>query len=356
MDNALAQFAAPASIAASALALALLYLDIPKRKRTAGSVPVSILIGVLGSAAWIVVGAPLAMTVLPALVPGLAALAGLAAIVATFAVREATTRLPVIVAWCVLWSLTVFVPVTISIYSSDGLFRQLGYFPLDHGGAIPALVAAGGATTAVLIINRRMPRPLAVARSASSAVVASAVLLLAWTFWLVSMELAIDEATPRIVLNTVLAGGFGIAGWLIVERIHHEKATLAAASAGLVSGLSSITAGAAYLDPLWAAVIGLVAGVLSATFVYRRVRISGRTSWFVVGAHAIAPGVGLVLLGMFAEGIGMLFTGQPAFLVAEILVALVVFGYSVVVSAVLWLILRLVPGAPPPPAAPARSD
>src|SRR5690606_10789615 len=126
-------------------------------------------------------------------------------------------------------------------------------------------------------------------RSTASMVAATALLVPAWALWLVSLELAVDEATPRILLNVVVAGALGSVGWLLVQRIHHDTATFAAASAGLVAGLSSVTAGAAYLDPLWAGVIGLLAAVLSATFVHRRVRLSGREAWFLVGAHAIAP-------------------------------------------------------------------
>jgi hypothetical protein len=55
----------------------------------------------------------------------------------------------------------------------------------------------------------------------------------------------------------------------------------------------------------------------------------------------VAPVSGILFLGLFATGIGMLFTGQPVFLGTEVTAALAVFVYSVVVSAILWALLRL---------------
>jgi Amt family ammonium transporter len=334
--NLFASVIAPLGVLSSAAGLAVLYRHLP----VAGGVLPALVVMIAGVAGWLTIGVVILRADLSGLEVPVGALAAVAALLVTLAVRERTGSFAAATLFAVSWTAAVFVPVAIVIHGSNAL-PVMGMFSLDHGGAIAGLLAPGAAIAAILLSTRHSTELRPATRTPASILLISLVLFASWTAWLVGMELAIDEATPRILLNAACAGIFGVIGWLIVQRIHHDRATIAAASAGLVSGLSSVTAGVSFLDPIWASVTGIVAAIFAATFVHRRIRLSGRASWFLVGVHLLAPLIGLVLLGMFAKGAGMLFTGQLGFLVTEVTVAVAVIAYSALVSAVLWGLIRL---------------
>jgi len=157
---------------------------------------------------------------------------------------------------------------------------------------------------------------------------------------LAGAELAIDGATPSILLNGLVGAVGGTAGWLAVQRILHLRTTLSGVAAGLMSGFFSVAAGAPLFTPVSAAAAGVLAGAAACYFTLRRVAASRRQQWFIVGSHLIAGGVGVVLLGLLATDMGFLFTGQIGFIVDQIASTVVVAVYSAAVSFLLWLALK----------------
>lgn len=343
MENVIGAVAAPGGVIATLIVLAALYRHVYADRAKARSALATIVVVATGAAVWLVLGSWLFGDIPLGLQPMVTALAGLAAYLATLGVRERSGSIVVSAIFAIAWSVAVFVPATGAVFGSGGALAELGFFPLDHGGALVALVAPASAAVAILVLERKHIVSPTDVQPPSVVIWGSLALWVVWTLWLVGAELAIDEATSRILVNSVLAPVFGVIGWLIVQRIHHDTVTVGAAATGLVSGLSAITAGAAYLDPLWSSVTGLAAGILSASFVHRRVRLSGRESWFAVGSHLVAPATGIVLVGMFASEVGMLFTGQVGFLSSELASTFLVVTYSFAVSVVLWILLRATP-------------
>jgi ammonia channel protein AmtB len=65
-------------------------------------------------------------------------------------------------------------------------------------------------------------------------------------------------------LNTMLAGGTGMLGWLVVEQRRDGKPTTLGAASGAVAGLVGITPACGFVQPLGGAAIGLVAGMVCA--------------------------------------------------------------------------------------------
>ncbi len=342
--NAGAAFAtiiAPMGLAIVATGLAVLYRDIPHTGATRRAMLLSLAIALLGAAVWLAVGLPLGVGVTPGLMPSITVLAGVATTLATYAVRERVASTSTAVVFALVWCATVFVPVAIADFSPNGFFESLGLTPLDHGGALAAFIAPASAAVSVLAIERRRVQRIEIATYPTSPRWTTVAMWAGWMLALVCMELAIDDVTPRIVVNALLAPLFGVLGWLVIQRIHHQVSTVSGAAAGLVTGLAGITAGAAFLDPLWASVTGFAAAAFSASFVHRRVRRSRLESWFIVGAHLVAPVTGLVLLALFASGLGFVFTGQIGLALAEFTSIILTIVYSVVVSALLWMLLRL---------------
>lgn len=269
----------------------------------------------------------------------LAVLAGMAAFLATIALRSVGSTVLATVLFSFAWTLLVYVPVALMIFAPLG--GLLGLQPIDHGGALAVNVAAGAAAFGVLVTSGpRRARERSGALPMRVGVIAVAVLAVSWVVWLAGSELAVDDLTPGILLNGVVGALAGVGGWVVAQRIRHQVTTLSAVAAGLVSGLVSVTAAAPLFTPVSAAVTGVVAGAAACIFTYRRVEASRRQQWFIVGSHLVAGGVGLVMLALLATGLGFLFTGQLVLIRDQILSVLVVGIWSGGVAAGLWFVLR----------------
>lgn len=329
-----------AALSVIAIALMIASMMIVYSRMLPAGAPVGVSVASVGTGVviWLVGAAILRPPIPPELIAPIAALGGLAALLATAVARAYAASAPVVVAFAVVWSAVVFVPVAVLSFTGLGPF---GVRPIDQGGSLAINVAAGAAALGVLVAGGAGAprlRPSAVPRG--FATVGVIVLILGWIGWLVGAELAIDELTPGILINGVAAAGGGVVGWLVVQRIRHQSTTLSAVAAGIVSGLVGVSAGAPMYAPLAAFVAAGLAAACACLFTLRWVGETRRQQWFIVGSHLIAGAVGLVVLGLFANDLGFLFTGQYVFLRDQVICCVLVAGWSMGVSALLWLGLR----------------
>jgi Amt family ammonium transporter len=318
------------------VSLAVLYARMLPASPLWKSLSISAGVTALGATTWFVL-VPVALpTGISELFGPIGMLAGLATLIATIAVRSTGASSLVTLVFAFAWSLLVFVPIALGTFVTG----VVGVMPLDHGGSVAVNVAGGAATLGVLLAagpSAPRLRASSLARGLGSAAVFA--LVIGWLGWLVAAELAIDEVSGEILLNGALGGAGGIVGWLAVQRIRHQSTTLAAVSAGLVSGLVAVTAGAPLLSPVAAASSGILAGGAACIFTLRRVGASRRQQWFIVGSHLIAGAVGIVLIGLLATDSGFLFTGQVGIIQDQVISTVAVAMYSAVISFLLWLLL-----------------
>lgn len=325
------------------------------------SVAFSLAVAAAGIVVWLAIAPLVAPQVVGPLLAPIAALAGVAVYLPTIAVRAAGGGLVATVLYSVCWSALVFVPVAIMTFALFEADTVLGLAPLDHGGSLATNVAGGAATLGVLLANGRNAPRLRTAKIGRGMATAGMIALaFGWLAWLAAAELAIDEATPRILVNGVLGALGGIVGWLAAERIRKQSSSLNAIAAGLVCGLVAVSAGAPLLSPIAAVAAGAAAGAGGGLFTLMRVAASRRQQWFVVGSHLVAGAIGLTALGVLATGLGYVFTGDTgitwtgvfSFFEREVLSTVLVGAYSTLVSFALWSVLKRLPARR---AGPARS-
>jgi len=272
-----------------------------------------------------------------------AALAAVAGFLASLTVRDTTSHPLPAALFAAGWTALVFTPVAIVVLFPVSVGIPLTAGPLDLGGALPVQVAVGAGALVVLTVARRWAvedRSHVRPRSWLS-LLSGLVIWGGWLLGFVGLELTLDSViTPRIILNTLVAPVLGVVGWLIAQRIVSASTTANGAVAGLFSGIVAISAGAAYFTPLWAGLTGLVAGLVGSLFVTRRIRATGRHAWFLVGAHLIAASVGLLMVGIFGLGLGLVYDGQTTLFQVQLVSIVVVVLWSGGISLLLWLVVR----------------
>ena len=102
----------------------------------------------------------------------------------------------------------------------------------------------------------------------------------------------------------------------------------------------AITPAADVVSPLWAMVIGAIAGVVTCLACGLKFKFGYDDSLDVVGVHGVGGLIGTVLIGFFGVGTGLFTGGSWRQLVVQILVALIAILYSAVVTSIIVFALE----------------
>jgi Amt family ammonium transporter len=134
---------------------------------------------------------------------------------------------------------------------------------------------------------------------------------LLWFGWFgfnAGSALAADEIAVLAFTNTQIATGAGLLGWVVMEFCKIGKASALGAASGIVAGLVAITPAAGFVEPLWAMVIGFVAGILCYAAVVAKVKMGYDDSLDAFGIHGIGGAWGALATGLFVTvgGTGLL--------------------------------------------------
>jgi Amt family ammonium transporter len=189
----------------------------------------------------------------------------------------------------------------------------------------------------------------------TSAAVGVFVLWFGWFGFNPGSTMAADGASiAHVATTTNVAAAAGTLSSMIAAWVFLKKPDLGITLNGSLAGLVAITAPCAFVSVASALVIGLVAGVLvvAAVLFFDRVRVDDP-----VGATAVhlANGVfGTIAVGLFADPSvapsaavakpGLLLGGGMAQLGPQLLGVAVVAGVVLSLSAVFWLVTKLVTG------------
>lgn len=269
------------------------------------------------------------------------------------------TTLPVAMAFIALWAALVYFPVSGWVFNMQwgvggmvgggwlvfGLESAVGAGVLDFAGALPVHIAAGAGALGLAIAGRCRKGHEQAKESAggpSAVLLGSALLWFGWLGATAGAEQAADGIAALAVTNTLVAPAAAMLSWLLIEAVRGRKATARGAASGAVAGLVAISAGAGYLSPLWSLILGVMSGVVCALAVHSlAVRLPG-TAGRIVGIHLVGGVFGALYLGIFAAGEGFLYSGGLSPLMAQLIGALSVAVYSLIVSYLLAKLLRVV--------------
>ena len=213
---------------------------------------------------------------------------------------------------------------------------------IDFAGGTAVHIAAGSAGLALaIVLGKRIgfAKGISKPHNVPLVLLGAGLLWFGWFGFNAGSELAADGIASQAFINTMAAPAAAVIGWLLVERIKDGKATSVGAASGAVAGLVAITPACAALTPLWAIVLGLVAGVLCALAIELKFKWGFDDSLDVVGIHLLGGIIGTLFIGFFASGVGLIFSGSFEQLGKQALGAGVVIVFSFVLSLVIgWIV------------------
>jgi Amt family ammonium transporter len=263
-----------------------------------------------------------------------------------------------------LFATLVYFPVAASVFSFvtddegvptfTGWVGQLGdhlgldAFTIDYAGGTAVHINAGAAALALaIVLGKRVnfSRELAKPHNVPLVLIGAAILWFGWFGF--NGGAALATGTPGtngsaglIFVNTLVAPAAALLGWILVEHFKNGKATAVGAASGIVAGLVAITPACANLSPLWAIVLGLLAGAVCALAIEFKYKLGFDDSLDVVGIHLVGGVIGTLYLGFFAIDSG-LFTGGGNLdqLIVQFIPAVAVGAYSFVVAFILGTVI-----------------
>lgn len=249
-----------------------------------------------------------------------------------------------------VWSSVVYFPVAAWVWGG-GWIQNLGAslgLPevIDLAGGTVIHINAGAAALALaLVAGKRLGfAPGSHPPHSVPLVTIGAALL--WFGWIgFNSGLATTPAEAGLILvNTLGAPAAGIIGWIVVDVIRGKKPGVIGAASGAIAGLVAITPSAANLAPLWALLLGLIAGIACAYAIDWKYRLGYDDSLDVVGLHLVAGVIGSLYLGFFAFDDGLFLGGGAGLLLVQTISVVAVAGYSFVVSLAIALVVKRLTG------------
>lgn len=195
-----------------------------------------------------------------------------------------------------------------SLYTGMGWLREMGF--IDFAGST-VVHSIGGwcALAGIIVLGPRLgkfgpdgePRTIS-GHNLSSVALGGFILWLGWFGFNGGSTAAATASIGLINLNTHLAAASGAVGALLAMVAARRPILLTATVNGSIGGLVAITAGCASMEPMYAVVTGLCAGILMliATALLDYLRLDD-----VVGAvpvHAFCGAWGTIAAGLFKTG------------------------------------------------------
>ena len=254
-------------------------------------------------------------------------------------------------AWLVfagVWATLVYFPVASWVFnvtrdSTSGTVTDGGWIifnlgAIDFAGGTAVEINSGAAALALaLVLGKRVgfAKGIHKPHNVPLVLLGAGLLWFGWFGFNAGSQLAADGIAALAFINTVAAPSAAIMGWLIVERVKDGKATAVGAASGAVAGLVAITPSCANITPIWALVLGLLAGVICALAIELKFTFGFDDSLDVVGIHLVGGLIGTLFLGFVARDVGLLYSGSFDQLGKQAIASLAVLVYSFGVT---WII------------------
>ena len=257
-----------------------------------------------------------------------------------------------------IWATVVYFPVASWVFNfglaEDGSFAYGGWTTyglqetfglgvIDFAGGTAVHITAGAAALALaLVLGRRVGfgKGAHVPHNPPFVLLGAGLLWFGWFGFNAGSELAADGVAALAVVNTIAAPAAALLAWLVVEKIRDGKPTSVGAASGAVAGLVAITPACASLDPVWAILLGVIAGAVCAIAIDLKFKLGLDDSLDVVGIHLVGGLIGTLYLGFFANGTGLFLGGDGTQLLVQAIAAFAIMAYSFVGALVIGFVIH----------------
>lgn len=145
----------------------------------------------------------------------------------------------------------------------------------------------------------------------------------------------------KIFITTNLSAAVSTVTVMCITWIRYKKPDVSMTLNGSLAGLVAITAGCDLVDPVGAAIIGLIAGfvvVFGIEFVDKKLKIDDPVG--AIGVHGMCGALGTILTGFFATEDGLLYGGGVEFLGIQCLGVVAVIAWVAIMMTIIFNVIK----------------
>lgn len=244
-----------------------------------------------------------------------------------------------------VWSLLVYDPLCHWVWASDGFLAGLGAIDFAGGTVVHISSGVSGLMIALLLGSRRgYPKTAMHPNSLVMTLMGAGLLWVGWFGFNAGSAVSSGLDTARALTLTQISAAAGACSWMLIEGIHHGKATSLGFASGVLAGLVVITPAAGVVTPVGSLLLGFVASAVCYMAIQVKNKLGYDDSLDVFGIHGIAGIFGAIALTLFLRPS---FVSQQAagwtvlkqFGVQSLAVAIAI-SYSAVVTLIIAFILE----------------
>jgi Amt family ammonium transporter len=244
-----------------------------------------------------------------------------------------------------LWSLLVYNPVCHWVWAADGFLAKMGAIDFAGGTVIHITSGVSGLVVALFLGSRRgYPKTAMHPNSLVMTLMGAGLLWVGWFGFNAGSAVSSGLDTARALTLTQIAAASGACGWMLIEGIHHGKATSLGFASGVLAGLVAITPAAGVVTPTGALLLGLIASAVCYIAIQVKNRLGYDDSLDVFGIHGVAGVFGAIGLVLFLRP-GFVSTQSSSWsslyqLGIQSLAVLIAFAYAAIVTFVITAVLQ----------------
>lgn len=208
-----------------------------------------------------------------------------------------------------LWATVVYFPMAHMVWGG-GFMGGDGWLPcLDFAGGTVVHASSGiSALVVAIYLGKRKGYPSEAMKPHNLvfAFIGACLLWVGWFGFNAGSALAADGVAAAAFVNTHFAAAAAVLAWLLAEKIRDGKPSILGGITGAVAGLVAITPASGFVTPMWALVIGVLAGFVCYWSVASIKPMFGYDdSLDAFGVHGVGGTLGAILTGAFAsEAVG----------------------------------------------------
>lgn len=242
----------------------------------------------------------------------------------------------------VLFSLFIYSPLAHMTWHPDGLFRKLGV--LDFAGGTVVHMSAGFAALAGALFLGERKTAIESHANVPFVILGTGLLWFGWFGFNAGSALGANADAVIAFANTNIASATAMITWLFYERMLGRKMSAVGACIGAVVGLVAITPAAGFVNIGQSMLIGFIASIICNWMIHLKNKSGIDDTLDVFPTHGIGGVVGMILTGVFASEVGLIYGETTTFfyhIIALVITAIFTFGGSYLLFKLVDLLLKL---------------
>ncbi len=237
-----------------------------------------------------------------------------------------------------IWITVVYEPVAHWVWGG-GWAATMGFLDFA-GGAVVHITAGFAALALAFVIGKRsgFGEYSLDPQNIPMTLLGAGLLWFGWFGFNGGSALAANGLAVNAIVTTNTSAAAGALAWLFISWLRGRPSSLGMVS-GAVAGLGAITPCAGYVTPMWAILIGAVAGVLCYKAMLWRINRKMDESLDAWAVHGVGGLWGTIAIGIFAtasvNGASGLIEGHTDLLVTQITGAVIIMIFAFGVTYIL---------------------